>query len=218
MISLFDDDMGEEIDVLGCVLVVFGDFMVVSWVVMVGVVVIVLVIEFIILDYLIVDELQVVVFVVGLGLVIEVGVNVMIVDVVIGQNIMIGYVIFYVFVIGVLVVQCGFVFEFEIRGMQGGYGDDYGLLFYIGSDVCEVLLILVQFGNGLMLVDFGKIEICILVVMMFKLCYCIYGVGMLVYDGYDSCQIFIGKLLVFVGGMCFFLLSFVFFFNVYGLL
>lgn len=100
-----------------------------------------------------------------------------------------------------MVVQAGVAFEFEIRGDHThDHGGGYGASSYIGSGGCEAPLISAQLGNGLTLIDLGKIEIRIPAATMAKLRHRTYGLGMTAYDGYDSRQLFIGRLPVFGGG------------------
>lgn len=200
-VSLFDDDTGEAIDVSGRVLAAPGDFTAANWVVTAGDVVTASVTELTIPDYPIGDQLQAVALTVGAGLAIAAGSPVTIADAAAGANTMTGYVTSYAPATGALIAQIGCAFEFEIRGQHRGDDDDgYGPTSYIGSGACESPLISAQLGNGLSLVDLGKIEIRIPAATMAKLRHRTYGIAMSAYDGYDSRQLFIGKLPVFAGG------------------
>jgi hypothetical protein len=200
-VALFDDDTGEAIDPSGRVLAAAGDFTAANWVVTSGDVVTASVTQLTIPDYPIADQLQAVALTVGAGLAIAAGSPVTIADAAAGLNTMTGYVTSYAPATGALKAQCGAAFEFEIRGQHRGEDDDaYGPSSYFGGGACEAPLISAQLGNGLTLVDLGKIEIRIPAVTMARLRHRTYGIGMSAYDGYDSRQLFIGKLPVFGGG------------------
>lgn len=201
-VSLFDDDTGEAIDLSGRVLAAPGDFTAANWVVTAGAVVTASVSQLTIPDYPIGDQLLAVALTVGAGLAIAAGSPVTIADAATGANTMTGYVTSYAPATGALVAQIGCAFEFEIRGQHQASDDDggYGASSYIGSDACEAPLISAGLGNGLSLVDLGKIEIRIPAATMARLRHRTYGIAMSAYDGYDSRQLFIGKLPVFAGG------------------
>lgn len=202
-VALFDDDTGEAIDVSGRVLAAPGDFTAANWVVTAGTIVTASVTPLTIPDYPIGNELQAVALTVGAGLNIAAGSPVTIADAATLANTMTGYVTSYAPASGALVAQCGVAFEFEIRGEadgRSGYDDGYGPSYAIGSDNCDAPLISAQLGNGLTLIDLGKVEIRIPAATMASLRHRTYRVGMSAYDGYDSRQIFIGRLPVFGGG------------------
>ena len=201
-VALFDDDTGEAIDVSGRVLATPGDFTSANWWVTTGAIVTASVTQLTIPDYPIGDQLQAVALTVAPGLAIAAGSPVTIADAATGLNTMTGYVTSYAPATGALVAQIGCAFEFEIRGQYNTreYDGGYGPSSYIGTDACETPLISAQLGNGLTLVDLGKVEIRIPAATMSKLRYRTYQIGMSAYDGYDSRQLFIGKLPVLAGG------------------
>jgi hypothetical protein len=201
-VALFDDDTGEAIDVSGRVLAAPGDFTAANWVVTSGQVVTASVTPLTIKDYPIGNEMQAIAATVGVGLNISAGAPVTFADAATGLNTMTGYVTSYAPATGALVAQIGSAFDFEIRGHSHhhGYDGGYGASSYIGTDDCEAPLISAQLGNGLTLVDLGYVEIRIPAATMAKLRHRTYGIGMTSYDGYDTRQLFIGKLPIFGGG------------------
>jgi hypothetical protein len=201
-VSLFDDDTGEAIDVSGRVLAAAGDFTAAAWVVTSGLIITASNTPFTIKDYPIADEMQAVELTVGPGLGILAGDPVTIADAATGQNTMTGYVTSYAPATGALVAQIGSAFEFEIRGSarSGDYDTGYGSSSMIGTDCVDAPLISAQLGNGLTLVDLGKIEIRIPAATMAALSHRTYGVGMTAYDGADTRQLFVGKLPIIAGG------------------
>ncbi|MCS3725511.1 hypothetical protein [Bradyrhizobium betae] len=201
-ICLFDDDTGEAIDVSGRVLAAPGDFTAAAWVVTSGAIVTASATQLTIKDYPIGAEMQAVACTVGIGLAIAAGAPVTIADAATGKNTMTGYVTSYAPATGAMVTQVGSAFEFEIRGRHHheGYGGGYGPSSGIGTDACEAPLISAQLGSGLILIDLGRIEIRIPAATMAKLRHRTYDIAMAAYDGYDSRQLFIGKLPVFGGG------------------
>jgi hypothetical protein len=201
-VALFDDDTGAAIDVSGRTLAGPGDFTAANWVVTSGVIVTASASVMTIKDYPIGSEMQAIACTVGLGLAITAGAPVTIKDAATGLNTMTGYVTSYAPATGALVVQIGCAFEFEIRGHHHhhGYGGGYGSSVAIGSDDCEAPLISAQLGNGISVVDLGKLQLRIPAMTMAKLRHRTYGVGMTSFDGYDSRQLFIGSLPIFSGG------------------
>lgn len=201
-VALFDDDTGAAIDVTGRVLAAPGDFTAANWVVTSGAIVTASATQITIKDYPIGSEMQAIAATVGVGLNILAGSPVTFADTLTGLNTMTGYVTSYAPATGALVAQIGSAFEFEIRGHSHhrDYDGGYGASSFIGTDGCEAPLISAQLGNGLTLVDIGRIEIRIPAATMAKLRHRTYGIGMSCYDGADSRQLFIGKLPVFGGG------------------
>lgn len=202
-VALFDDDTGDAIDVSGRVLAAPGDFTSNGWVVKSGAVVTASASVLTIKDYPIGNEMQAIAATVGLGLAIAAGAPVTFADAATGLNTMTGYVTSYAPATGALVAQIGCAFEFEIRGHHHhhGYGGGYGSSIAIGSDDCEAPLISAQLGNGISVIDVGKLQIRIPAATMAKLRHRTYGVGMTSFDGYDSRQLFIGRLPIFSGGV-----------------
>ncbi|EJN10469.1 hypothetical protein PMI42_06245 [Bradyrhizobium sp. YR681] len=202
-LSLFDDDTGEYIDVSGRTLAGPGDFTAAAWVVTSGAIVTASATALTIKDYPIGNEMQAIACTVGLGLGILAGDPVTIADAATGLNTMTGYVTSYAPATGALVAQIGCAFELEIRGAHHheGYGGGFGPSVVVGSDDCEAPLISAQLGNGLSVVDVGRVAVRIPAATMAKLRHRTYGVGMTAFDGYDSRQLFIGRLPILYGGV-----------------
>lgn len=200
-VSLFDEDTGEAIDVSGRVLAAPGDFTAHAWIVTSGTIITASATQLTIKDYPIQAEMQALACTVGLGLGIRAGDPVTISDAATGLNSMTGYVTSYAPATGALVAQIGCAFEFEIRGSYRAcdYDTGYGSSSMIGTDCVDAPLISAQLGNGLTLVDLGKIEIRIPAATMAGLSYRTYDIGMTAYDGADTRQLFVGKLPIIAG-------------------
>lgn len=201
-VSLFDDDTGEAIDLSGRTLAAPGDFTGNAWTVTSGTIVTASVTPLTIKDYPFGNEMQAVALTVGLGLAILAGAPVTIADAT-GLNTMSGYVTSYAPATGTLVCQIGCAFEFEIRGAcaNDGYLDGYGPSSLIGSDNFTIPIISAQLGNGISVVDLGRLEVRIPAAIIAKLNHKTYGAAMTMFDGYDTRQLFVGKLPIINGGV-----------------
>lgn len=197
-VSLFDDDTGQPIDFSGRTLAAAGDFAGNAWAVTCGTVITASVTPLTIKDYPINNEMQALPLNVGAGLAIAAGSPVLIADAT-AKNTMYGYVTSYAPATGALVAQIGSIFEFEIRshhhGDCGGYGGSSG----IGGEGSPVIS--AQLGNGLSMVDIGRLQIRIPVSIMAKLRHRTYGAALSMFDGADTRQVFIGKLPILNGGV-----------------
>lgn len=201
-LSLFDDDTGDALDISGRTLAAPGDFTAAAWTVTSGAIVTASVTQLTIPDYPIGSDLQAVTCTVGVGLALAAGAPVTIADAVTGLNTMTGYITSYAPATGVLVAQCGPAFEFEIRGHHHhDYDGSYGASSYIGTDACDAPLISAQLGSGISVIDVGMLQIRIPESTMAKLRHRTYGAALSMFDGYDSRQIFIGKLPILSGGV-----------------
>lgn len=202
-VSLFDDDTGEAIDVSGRTLAAPGDFTAAAWTVTSGTIVTASATAITIPDYPIGNQLQALALTVDINLGILAGDPVTIADTATGLNTMTGYVTSYAPATGALVCQIGSSFEFEIRGHHHGdaYGSGYGSSSMIGTDDHSAPIIAAQLGNGISVVDLGRIEIRIPAATISKLHHTTYGVGMTIYDGADTRQLFVGKLPILSGGV-----------------
>lgn len=198
-VSLFDDDTGEAIDLSGRTLAAPGDFVGNAWTVTCGAVITASVSQLTIKDYPIGHEMQALALNVGLGLDILAGDPVTIADAT-GLNSMNGYVTSYAPATGALVCQIGCAFEFEIRGHHHGNDGGYGTSSEIGFGA-SAPSISAQLGNGISVVDLGRIEVRIPASTIAKLHHTTYGVAMTMFDGADTRQMFIGKLPVLNGGV-----------------
>jgi hypothetical protein len=198
-VSLFDDDTGEAIDVSGRTLALPGDFTANAWTVVSGAVVTASVSALTIKDYPFGNEMQALPLTVGIGLATLAGDPVTIADAT-GLNTMTGFVTSYVKATGAMVAQIGAAFAFEIRGPHHHEGGGYGASWSVGGG-CEAPLIAAQLGNGISVVDVGKLQIRISAATMAKLHHETYGAAMVVYLGGDTRQIFIGKQPILSGGV-----------------
>ena len=200
-VSLFDDDTGEAIDVSGRTLAAPGDFTAANWVVTCGAVMTASVSQLTVKDYPIGNEMQALALTVGAGLAIAARSPVTIADAATGKNTMTGYVQSYAPSTGKMVVQIGYSFLLEIRtAPQGGAGDGYGSSSFIGSDDLGVPILQASLGNGITVVDIGRLLVNIAAnpaatLNTAKLRHRTYNVGMTMFDGdADTRQIFVGRL------------------------
>ena len=199
-VSFFDDDTGQAIDLSGRTLAAAGDFTGAAWTVTVGTVITASVTPLTIKDYPFGNEMQAVSLVVGKNLAIAAGAFATISDAT-GLNTMFGYVTSYAPSTGVLVMQIGCAFEFEIRGHHDHSTFDYSESSSdIGVDTVSPL-ITAQLGNGITVVGLGVLQIRIPASTMAKLRHRTYGAAMTLFDGYDSRQAFVGKLPIVGGGV-----------------
>jgi hypothetical protein len=200
-VSLFDDDTGQAIDLSGRTLAAPGDFTGHNWTVTDGAIVTASVTPLTIKDYPIGNEMQALALTVGLNLLILAGDAVTIADAT-GLNTMTGFVTSYAPVTGAMVVQIGCAFEFEIRGHHhGGSWDGYGPSSFIGSDLPSTPLISAQLGNGITLVEVGKLQVRVSASHLSNLHHKTYSAAMAVYLGGDTRQLFVGKLPMLYGGL-----------------
>lgn len=138
---------------------------------------------------------------VGLGLAINPGDPIKIADTPTGLNYMVGYVASYVPGTGALVVQIGVSFLFEIRRSNDRHGGagyvpwyDFGV-----SNECGPLIQAMN-GSGVTIVDIGVIQILIPASLMQKLRGGTYSAALVMTDGVNTREIFIGQLPVIHGG------------------
>lgn len=201
MVSLFDDDTGLPIDLSGRTLAAPGDFTGASWTLTDGAIVSHSATQLTIKDYPFGNEMQAISPVVGTNLGILAGDFATISDPT-GNNTMSGYVTSYAPATGALVMQVGPSFEFEIRGSHhhhdgSGYSESSS---DIGIDTSSPI-ITAQLGNGITVVGLGVLQIRIPASTIAKLRHRTYGAAMTMFDGYDSRQLFVGKLPVISGGV-----------------
>lgn len=201
-VQLFDDDTGSPIDVSGRKLAAAGDFASAAWTVTSGTTVTASVTPLVIKDYPFGNEMQAISPIVGKNLGILAGDPVTIADAT-GLNTMTGYVTSYAPATGALVAQIGSSFAFEIReqGHDSGWNSGYGASAYIGTDDTIAPIIKASLGNMLTVVDIGRVQIRIPAGIMQQLRHKTYGAAMTMFDGYDSRQLFIGKLPILRGGV-----------------
>lgn len=149
-------------------------------------------------DYPFGNEMQNISLVVGLNLAILAGSPVTIADPT-GLNTMTGYVTSYAPNTGVLVCQIGCSFDLEIREHHH-HGHGYGETEWSGEGVGGPI-ITAQLGNGIFVVGLGIVLIRIAASEIVKLHHKTYGIGMTMYDGADTRQLFIGKMPILSGGV-----------------
>lgn len=197
-LSLFDDDTGEAIDVSGRTLAAPGDFTGANWTVTDGTIITNSTTSLTIKDYPFGNEMQAIAPIVGKNLGILAGDSVTIADPT-GLNTMTGYVVNYTPSTGAMIVQVGCAFDFELRAHHdhhhGGYVEnaDFG-----GGSGPELRALL---GSGITVIGLGVLQIRIPAFLIAKLRHRTYGVGMTMYDGSDTRQLFIGKQPILSGGV-----------------
>jgi hypothetical protein len=200
-VSLFDDDTGTAIDISGRTLAGPGDFTASAWTVRDGTIVTASVTPLTIKDYPIQNEMQATTLTVGLNLGILAGDLITIADAT-GLNTMTGYVTSYAPQTGALVVQVGSAFDLEIRGRHNHHGGcDYGPFSAVGTDNVETPLITAQLGSGISVIDVGVLQIRIPAATVNKLRHKSYGAALVMFDGYDTRQIYIATLPMLYGGI-----------------
>lgn len=198
-VSLFDDNTGQPIDVSGRTLAAPGDFTGSTWTVTDGTIVTNSVTQLTIKDYPFGNEMQAVALTVAQNLGILAGDPITIADVN-PLNSMTGYVTSYAPVTGALVVQVGANFDFELRAHQH-HGDGYGIAFTCFGGGPDGPIIRAQLGNMITEVDIGVLQIRIPASQMIALRHRTYRAAMILFDGYDTRQLFIGKLPILSGGV-----------------
>src|SRR5882762_11519494 len=166
-VSLFDDDTGQAIDFSGRTLAAPGDFVGNNWSVSVGNIVTASVTPLTIKDYPFGNEMQAIAPIVAANLGILAGSLIKIADPT-GNNTMTGYVTSYAPASGALVCQIGSAFQFEIRGHDHDCDSGYASSSYIGTDE-GTPIISAQLGNGLSVVDIGRLQVRIPVSTIAKL-------------------------------------------------
>lgn len=200
-VALFDDDTGQAIDVSGRTLAAPGDFTGNNWTVTDGPIVTNSASQLTIKDYPFGNEMQALAFNVAPGLAIMAQDLITISDPT-GLNTMTGYVTSYVPATGAIVVQIGVSFDLEIRGNHhggdGGYGSSSSS---IGTDDFSHPIIQAQLGNGITVIGLGEIQVRIPASTITKLRHKTYGIAMIMYDGADTRQMFVGKMPVLYGGV-----------------
>jgi len=198
-VSLFDDDTGEAIDVSGRTLAQPGDFTGSNWTVTDGTIVTNSFTELTIKDYPFGNEMQALAFGVAENLGILANDPITIADPT-GLNTMTGYVVSYAPSTGNVVAQIGCAFDFEIRTQHDhsdGYGESFsGLGVGDGGPIIRA-----QLGNGITVIGLGIVQIRIPVTCLFQLRHRTYSAAMILSDGADTRQLFVGKQPILSGGV-----------------
>jgi hypothetical protein len=200
-VALFDDDTGQAIDLSGRTLAAPGDFTTNVWTVTSGNVVTASASNITIKDYPFGNEMQAIALTVGLNLAIAAGAPVTIADTATGKNTLTGYVTSYAPATGAMVVQIGVAFDFEIRSkgrheFDGGYGMSSSDIGTVGDGGP---IIQAQLGSGVTVIDIGKVQVRIPASTMQMLRHKTYSAAMVMYDGQDTRQVFVGELPILQG-------------------
>lgn len=201
-VSLFDDDTGQPIKLDGCTTALPFAFTGSAWTVTDGAIVTPSTTPLTIPVFPLSSAAQ-------LGLVLTVGVNLgifagdpILISDATGLNTMSGYVISYSTSTGILVCQIGLSFLLEIRrGGPRNDGSGYVPWYDFGvPNECGPLL-KASNGKGISIIDIGVIQILIPAVMMQQLHGGTYSADLIVTDGANTRQMFIGRLPVLYGGV-----------------
>ena len=198
-VSLFDDDTGQPIKLDGCTTVNTQPFTGSAWTVTDGAIVTTSTTPLTVPVFpLFSASLLNMVLTVGINLSIVGGDPIVIADTATGLNTMSGYVISYSPSTGILVVQIGMAFLFEIRRHRNHNFDGYSPWLEVGiADVGPILK--ATNGAGISIIDIGIIQVLIPASRMQQLHGGTYQVGMIFSDGVNTRQISIGTLPVFQG-------------------
>jgi hypothetical protein len=192
--GIYDDDTGDAIELSGRTLANSGDFTGAVWTVTDGAIVTNSTTSLVIPDFPIGNQLEAVALTVGVNLGIMPGDPITIADPT-GLNTMTGYVVSYAAATGALVVQVGCEFEFEIRGGHGGHNDGYTASYDLGDWGGTGPIILANLGNGITIIGTGIVQVRIPACELRKMRHTkTYRVGMGMFDGADTRQVFIGDL------------------------
>lgn len=201
-VALFDDDLGTPVLMDGTSVPGNQAFTSSAWTVTDGTIVTTSATQITIPVYPIGSQLSVLPLTVGIGLAIAAGDPIKIADTATGLNTMIGYVLSYVSATGLLTVQIGDTFEFEVRRTGAKFdGSGYIPWFDFGVQDEYGPLISAQLGNGITIVDVGVMQIFIPASTMQKLRGGTYLVAMTVTDSVNTRQMFIGQLPILHGGV-----------------
>jgi hypothetical protein len=196
-IGLFDDDTGDALDVSGRTLAGSGDFTGSNWTVTDGTINTASTSTLTIKDYPFGNEMQAIALDVAPDLGILPGDLITIADPT-GLNTMTGYVTSYAIATGAMVCQIGSNFDLEIRGHDDRF-DGYGPSEFIGGSTGPIIR--AQLGRGILVVGVGAIQVRVPAFVVFKLRHKTYDIDMIVFDGHDTRQLFIGSQPILWGGV-----------------
>lgn len=202
-VSLFDDDTGQPIKVDGCTTFNTQPFTGSAWTVTDGTIVTSSVTPLTVPVFPVFSaSLLAMALTVGVGLAINPGDPILIADTATGLNTFTGYVTSYSTSTGILVVQIGCSFLFEIRrGAPRNDGSGYVPWYDFGTpNECGPLLKATN-GKGLSIIDIGVIQVLIPASSMQQLYGGTYQTGLIFTDGINTRQISIGPLPIFQGGV-----------------
>lgn len=198
-LSVVDDDTDDPFNFAG----ITGSGTFSSWNVSVGGVVTTSNTTITIPQYPIGNQLSALALTVATGLSIAAGTPVKIYDTLTGANSLSGYVTSYSATTGALVVQIGVTFQFEIRETPPHVTNNFDYVWWWdpGTVVIGGALITASLGNGIMVTDLGVIQIRIPESQFKQLRHKTYLMGLTMFDGSDTKQLFVGPLSVLYGGV-----------------
>lgn len=200
-VSLFDDDTAQPIKVDGCTTAGSLPFTGIAWTVTDGAIVTTSTTPMTIPVFPLFGNAQLNLnLTVGIGLAINPGDPIVIKDTATGLNTMTGYVASYVISTGAMIVQIGCAFFFEIRrGPPRNTGSGYVPWYEFGTpNECGPLL-RASNGQGISIIDTGVIQIMIPAGMFERLHGGTYTASLIVTDGINTRQMFVGSLPVVQG-------------------
>jgi hypothetical protein len=200
-VSLFDDDTGLAFDLSGRTLAGVGDFTGHNWTVTDGLIITNSITPITIKDYPFGNEMQAIPFTIGLNLGILAGDQMTVSDPT-GLNTLTGNVVSYVPSSGATVLQVGAAVDFEIRSHHHeNWWCDYGSASGIGTDWSDTPQIQAQLGSGVTMIGLGIIQIRIPATTIQKLRHKTYSAAIVLYQGGDTRQLFIGRQPILYGGV-----------------
>lgn len=206
-VSLFDDDTGPPqvpIKLDGCYVNGNQPYTGSSWTVTDGAIVTSSATAFTIPVFPIGGTLSQLTIAVGAALGINAGDPIVISDTPTGKNYVTGYVTSYAMGTGVLVVQVGATFQFEIRRWNRGVyntGSGYIPWYDWGTPGDVGALLTASLGNGITHIDVGVLQVWLAETSMRQLGAHTYGAAMTVSDSVNTRQLFIAELPVNYGGV-----------------
>lgn len=203
-VSVFDDDLNQPVDMSGVKLAGSASFTGSSWTVTDGTIVTASTTTITIPAYPNTGQLSALALTVGLGLNILPGDQITISDPT-GLNTMTGSVVSYAGAIGALVVQVGWVFEFEIRRANDPHVNWNGYVPWYDWGTSSVAndapIISATLGTGISLVDIGYIQVRIPASTMWTLRGGTYHMALVGTDGFDTREVLLEPLHVEHGGI-----------------
>lgn len=212
--SIFDDDLGQPINLAGVSTVGNSAFTSAAWTVTDGAIITTSATSITIPAYPVGSQLSALALTVAPGLGIKPGDPITIADTATGLNTMAGYVVSYASATGALVVQIGWTFEFELRGdTPNNTGSGYIAWYDFGTPDDQGPIVQATLANGfLTMVDVGFFQINIPEAAMRLVLDTPYNsqsgvlsrtldVGMTMTDSVNTRQVMLGKLPILYGGV-----------------
>jgi len=196
--SLVDDDLNQPINLSGTT----GSGTFSGWSVAAGAIATTSTTTITIPAFPIGSQLSELTLTVGAGLAITPGDPVTISDATTGKNTMAGYVTGYAAATGVLVVQIGVTFQFEIRKAGAKHaGSGYTGWYESGASDTVGPLLSASLGNGILITDLGTIQIAIPERLVRRLEGGTYLCGLTMTDSVNTRQLLIASLPIVRGGV-----------------